>query len=1122
MSTDTHDQISIDPETLLDALVSPGSHTFFGIRHHSPACARAVIQAAEELRPAAVAVEMPADMADMLPWMWHTETIAPVAVAVSDKDAGPRGMGFYPFADFSPELAIIRWAGRNNIPIHCIDLPVGARADIDEDGDSSDDVVDVSELVGQEAWDTKVESRSIGASWQQVQKAALAVGLGARLAQPTIDTYTQAREAHMRACLDDLPENTLIVVGSFHCQGLVTGEKVKPKNINPVVTSIVRYSFEQLDYRSGYASGIRDPQWQQGIWECSTVADVDALTKAMITDVARTCRTDGEPAGTGEVAEACRFAGDLCRIRHLPAPGRREVIEALTSVFAHGNVTGRGRGIARAMQKVLVGERHGDLPADAPIPALEAHTRAEMERLGLSAKERQRAVSRRIEPFKGGKDFERHLLLMRLNVLDVDYVRDKTNGTNRGLEARSYTVECAFTATTAAGLAAVAYAGVTLEQAVSTILGAKLGALSAGDDEVNPQVVLEVIGAASQTGAGEVLERALQVMETDVLHRLGFGDAVTATELLTGIAGDREPAARLLTDKQRDLANAMAEKLGAVIVREIRGIAGSTEVEHARQLGQAAGLISSYLVSITAALQRVRESGSPLMQGAAYAVLDAVQDYPSDPQQTAEFIGSWIDQSSTPETRHNLQQRMVGYLCASRGVWCDSPIMDNIIDRVAALPDDHFVQSLPPLRGAFDTVPAAERERFLDYLAEKIGRISTALTVDPALLAVNATADVEARRRLEALGLADVSFTPAMRWRLILGAEPEKLQGQAKRMASALDELYGGPGSDQTGEADGRVRGAGSGPSQLGVRNWADEIQALFGDDHIQEIFGQAAEKGRPDVITSLNADDVRPSVELLTTVLNLKGALPESRLRQLRPLVAKIVEELSRVLAQQLAPVLAGIAQAKPTRRRTARIDLPATIRRNMKNVVSHEGRAQIVPVTPIFRAPERHVSPWHIIVLVDVSGSMEPSTVYAAITAAILAGVDTFKVSFITFDTSVIDLSDSVEDPLELLLEIKVGGGTNIAQGVRFAATKVTNPSKTVVVLISDFEEWGSVNNLTTAIRNLADSGVKLIGCAALDDEGKAAYNVGIAESVAAAGMRVASVSPMQLARWVGEVLQ
>ena len=76
MSTDTHDQINIDPETLLDALVSPGSHTFFGIRHHSPACARAVIQAAEEIRPAAVAVEMPADMTDMLPWMWHTETIA--------------------------------------------------------------------------------------------------------------------------------------------------------------------------------------------------------------------------------------------------------------------------------------------------------------------------------------------------------------------------------------------------------------------------------------------------------------------------------------------------------------------------------------------------------------------------------------------------------------------------------------------------------------------------------------------------------------------------------------------------------------------------------------------------------------------------------------------------------------------------------------------------------------------------------------------------------------------------------------------------------------------------------------------------------------------------------------
>ena len=215
-------------------------------------------------------------------------------------------------------------------------------------------------------------------------------------------------------------------------------------------------------------------------------------------------------------------------------------------------------------------------------------------------------------------------------------------------------------------------------------------------------------------------------------------------------------------------------------------------------------------------------------------------------------------------------------------------------------------------------------------------------------------------------------------------------------------------------------------------------------------------------------------------------------------------------------------MANTKPSRRKSPRLDLPATVRNNLKHTVMVNSRPQIIPVTPIFRAPERKVSPWHIIVLVDVSGSMEPSTVFAAMTAAILAGVNTFKVSFITFDTSVIDLTGHVEDPLELLLEIKIGGGTDITQGVRYAASQVTNPTKTILVLISDFEEWGSVNNLTHEIATLANSGVKLIGCAALDDDGKAAYNVGIAESVAAAGMRVACVSPLELTRWVREVIQ
>ena len=144
-----------DPDTMI-----------FGVRHHSPACARAVVAAAEEWKPEAIAIELPAELAPLLPWIADPGTEAPVAVAVG----GVRGMGLYPFADFSPELAILRWAHRAGVDVHCIDLPAGAAVDGGDgngggDGNAAGSAppVDVADLIDQEAWETRVESLSVGA-----------------------------------------------------------------------------------------------------------------------------------------------------------------------------------------------------------------------------------------------------------------------------------------------------------------------------------------------------------------------------------------------------------------------------------------------------------------------------------------------------------------------------------------------------------------------------------------------------------------------------------------------------------------------------------------------------------------------------------------------------------------------------------------------------------------------------------------------------------------------------------------------------------------------------------------------------------------------------------------------
>jgi VWA domain-containing protein len=54
------------------------------------------------------------------------------------------------------------------------------------------------------------------------------------------------------------------------------------------------------------------------------------------------------------------------------------------------------------------------------------------------------------------------------------------------------------------------------------------------------------------------------------------------------------------------------------------------------------------------------------------------------------------------------------------------------------------------------------------------------------------------------------------------------------------------------------------------------------------------------------------------------------------------------------------------------------------------------------------------------------------------------------------------------------------------------------------------------------LAESGVKLIGLAALDDDAKPRYHAGNASGVVSAGMPVAAVSPERLAEWVGDQIR
>ena len=180
------------------------------------------------------------------------------------------------------------------------------------------------------------------------------------------------------------------------------------------------------------------------------------------------------------------------------------------------------------------------------------------------------------------------------------------------------------------------------------------------------------------------------------------------------------------------------------------------------------------------------------------------------------------------------------------------------------------------------------------------------------------------------------------------------------------------------------------------------------------------------------------------------------------------------------------------------------------------------ISPERFLFRSRARKSLDWRLFLVVDTSGSMEASVVYAALMAAILHALPALSVSFYAFSTEVIDHSGLVDDPLALLLGVEVRGGTRIAKAMAYTRSQITVPSRSLVVLITDFEEGDPPHRLPAELRAMAEAGVTLLGLAALDEQARPRYDTAMAAKVAAAGMPVAALSPLELARWVGEKLR
>jgi len=318
-------------------------------------------------------------------------------------------------------------------------------------------------------------------------------------------------------------------------------------------------------------------------------------------------------------------------------------------------------------------------------------------------------------------------------------------------------------------------------------------------------------------------------------------------------------------------------------------------------------------------------------------------------------------------------------------------------------------------------------------------------------------------------------------------------------------------------------REGGLGSSAPSVSRWLGDIRRYFPAPVVRLLQKDAME--RLDLEEMLLEPElletIEPDIELVITLLQLKQVLPEKTKATARQLIRQLVEQVERRLRRALTESVRGALQRhlRNRRPRLNEIDWHRTIRANLRHY-QPEYRSIIPEQLHGFgrRGPQLK----HVILLVDQSASMTSSIVYAGVIGSILASLRSLQTHLILFDTSVVDLTQELQDPVDLLFATQLGGGTDIARAMTYAGQLIQRPADTTVFLISDLYEGGVVANLLERAGAIRASGAQLISLLALDDKGAPAFDREIAGAFARLDIPAFACSPDQFPDLLAAVLQ
>jgi Mg-chelatase subunit ChlD len=350
------------------------------------------------------------------------------------------------------------------------------------------------------------------------------------------------------------------------------------------------------------------------------------------------------------------------------------------------------------------------------------------------------------------------------------------------------------------------------------------------------------------------------------------------------------------------------------------------------------------------------------------------------------------------------------------------------------------------------------------------------------------------------------------RWRLVLGGGDDgtgvALGGDDIGVDNALSALYNTPG----GPGSGTERAGGLGASAPSVARWLGDIRGYFPSTVVQVMQADAIERLNltrlllePEMLRA-----VEPDVHLVGTLLSLNRVMPERAREAAREVVATVVADLERRIAQKTKTAVTGALNraARTNRPRHRDIDWDRTIRANLRHY--QPGHRTLVPERLVGYGRRTSAVQRDVVLCVDQSGSMASSVVYSGVFSAVLATLPALRTSLVVFDTAVVDLTEHLHDPVEVLFGTQLGGGTDINRAIAYCQGLIGRPRDSILILVSDLYEGGVRDEMLSRVASLVAAGVQVIVLLALSDDGAPGYDHDNAAALAGLGVPAFACTP------------